>query len=397
MGKRPLGRIEIFGWATVLAVILGFLFVTSWQRADTGPAPATTFLADTAAREEPMPVAVVPPAVPPGEAASLTPKERSDDGGRSPFSLLGFDSITDTIEMRHREKQREDERQAIRDAVASETIEESVRNLFTHDLSPLFSPHWRDILYIAPFWDAITMREELEADPRIAKLLDTIRQGPETEVGVVYEELRKAIDTFLNELPVTQPIGEPPMPTVIDPWSANALPLLLAAFPPSIEHLQLLVAMADVVDRAGQQDVCEAFPDRTESTEPPRTPTSTVLAYTVDQVLSGLADKGTGGETLSSEQGAVVDSYLQSREKLRALTVAIVEDRIARGLVQPEALSLLEDSSLLDSWSWRLAETLGRYKQPRETRTPYRREREVLAFAGSLCAAANLQPGGDSQ
>ena len=121
-----------------------------------------------------------------------------------------------------------------------------------------------------------------------------------------------------------------------------------------------------------------------------------MLAYHVDQVLSRLADEWVNIETLPLEQRAALDSYLQFREEQRALTTVAIEDMAAHDLAEPEALGILEEPALLDSYRWRLANDLGRYKQPQENHTAQEAEREVLALANAFCAAANLQPMGDS-
>lgn len=233
MEKRLLAQVGVLGCTALVTLFVAVLCVAprdrSAQKAATAPATARCAHATP---QEKRPLAPWRcPAAPAEEPVHQAPEEASDDEPLILFSVPSWDSFTQALEMRRKEKALEEERQAIRDAVASEKIEESVRNLLTHDLSPLFSRFWRDPMLLAPYWDAPTLCEDLEADPRIAKLLETIRQGSKAEVDRLYDELRKGIDTFLNELPLTPPIGEPRMPTVMEPWSANALPLLLAPSP----------------------------------------------------------------------------------------------------------------------------------------------------------------------
>ncbi len=383
MGKRQTLKRPALEWLAVFGVLVFFVIAASWGRSFIGVTIKPIVISEEAPQETPTGMTAphdedlsAPPPAPSSDDAASPPKQQKS--AATPFRFPGFDIVDPAIAQKM-----EEERQAIRDEVARETLEESVRNLLTHDLSPLFSPRWRAITHAGPVWDAVTLSIDLAADPRIARLLEVIEYGSQQEVAALYREIRNAVNVFLFELPLMQSIGVPPMPTVMDPWSGNALPMLLAAFPASVEHLELLVAMADRIEAAHQEDILQTWPHPDQRPETLVSRTTTTLAYHIDHVLGELADEWANEDTFSPLQGATLDAYLQFREDMRALVRAAVEDRVSQGWIEPrQAMAVLGDDSQVDEYGWLLADILGVYMEPQEMiRGAYLREREILTFA----------------
>ncbi len=296
--------------------------------------------------------------------------------------------------------EREQQRQAFLDKVAQETVAESVRNLLDKDSPFLPSRGLRSLTQSSPA-DPVELTEELEADPRVAKLLRTIEHGTPAEAEVLHGELLELIDRFLHALPLNHFGGGPDCPTVSSPGSADALPILLAAFSPSVEHLELLVAMADVMNQS-HYEMMRYVADRVVPTgshpgessdekrvEPSKimsTDQSRLLAYQTERILAGLAEQGPGEAAYSEGQRATLDAYTQYREKIRDLSKVYAADAVARKGLDPKYLDELEDLAVLDKCSWRLTEEMvllgdslvaGAYRQ---------KECKIIAFARQMCA-----------
>ena len=290
-------------------------------------------------------------------------------------------------------EQREQARQAIRDEVAQETVAESVRNLLLKDLSPIFSPHWRSLMHMNLEFNAMRLSEELEADPRIAKLLDIIEHGSQEDVDALYDELLNVIDTFLFDLPLKTVYGmREHQASVRSPLSGDAIPMLLAAFPASVEHLNLLLAMADRIYLVHIEDIFSLRglldPEPSNSFESMRSDSTVVLAYHIEHILSGLADQEPEEELYSQEQNAVLEVFRQHREEQRAVTRAVIEDQVEQGWAYPDAFEIIgDDLRLLDALAWNYSYEVGLIKEPQGSDPPYRLEHETMALAREMRAA----------
>ena len=177
------------------------------------------------------------------------------------------------------------------------------------------------------------------------------------------------------------------MASVSYPMSANALPLLLAAFPPSLENLDILVAMADITDALHRIKIdnvpwSQGRPERLSS------PTSNVLYYNIESIIAGLADQTHDENEYSLGKRETLDAYIQYREVQRAYTREAFE--FAVQAMEPDAEDLphiyagIEDMNYLDSLTWQLADALGLYRQPQVLNAAQMHEVAILMFARQL-------------
>jgi hypothetical protein len=166
--------------------------------------------------------------------------------------------------------------------------------------------------------------------------------------------------------------------------------MLLTAFPPSVEHLDLLLAMLNRIDEAHQEIIHNTpWPNPADRPDSLASPTTMMLTYNIDRILAGLADSTQGNISYTEEQVAALESYRQLREERRALTLSVVENMgITRSASEDEledALEELKDPSRLDRASWQLVENVARRMWPEELNWTYLYQLDTLNLARQVC------------
>lgn len=315
--------------AAFFVVLLAFLLTGAWNAGrNRNPGALRELVSQAAApRHAPAPIdAAAPEAPPPSPAVRDSLRAEKAVAEQLPPSPARNTLLGQLTEEWQAQREWDEARQAILDQVNNETIEESVDRLFTEPFSRLFSPRSLDLFEVPSRYARYA-----ESDPRVAKLIQIARSGTEAERQTLYTKVLEGMDRCLHDFALRDVTRPDSLPSDVN--SAAALPIILAEFGASREHIGLVVDVWDALQEMERESLEESYRvlgekgislERDLTSSYAMSPLSGMLTWSAWRML----DEALGSARPDGPVDPGLSEYGEFREALHAQAVLMIADGV---------------------------------------------------------------------